>query len=156
VASKFRLAAVLRVRRLIEGQKKQAFGAALGELSRCKADREDVTRSLGDQQDEYNRYAGVGVGIEQLRLRQAFLLKCRMDLRFAELAVAEAEDEANERRDALVEATRDREVVEKLEEKFIERATYERNKETEKQLAEIALGRFAMRARAVGSGGGDA
>lgn len=153
MAKKFRLAAVLRVRELIEDRRKREFGGAMGELVRARGERDLERATLAATQDEYNRRAEHATGsIEFLRLWQAYLVARRMELHLKEGVVREVEQEVDRRRNVLMEATRDRKAVEKLHERFLVRRQYEFNREAEKQLAETALNRFVRRKITAGRG----
>jgi len=154
VAGTFRLLALLRVRRIVEDRKKRDFGAAVMELTRARAAQQAEEDALRRAQDDYNECAVGAVGIEVLRLHEAFILKHRIELGYKQLQVRDAQREVESKREELMEATRQREVVDKLHEKFRRREEYERNRQEEKALAETAIGQYARRLRASSEGDG--
>jgi len=145
MAEKFKLAAVLRVRQLLEEKQKTAFGAALARLTQEEAERRRQEMFLGGQETEYNRSARDSVSVAQLRLREAYLIHLRQRLKAQEAAVEKARGEMDVQRNKLIEATRDRQAVEVLYEKFRKRADYEAAKQNERLLADANIGRFATK-----------
>ncbi len=152
---KFKLAAVLRVRKILEKQKKREFGEAMSALMRARSEKVAELRALKSAQDEYNRRAQKDVNIQELKLHETHILSRRIEVKFKDMQVRDAERSLEEKRRELMEVTRNREVVDKLHERFRRRVEYELNKEEEKQLGEIALGRFVRRRAQATAGGGN-
>jgi flagellar export protein FliJ len=142
---KFRLAALLKVRRLIEERKMEEFGRAVTALTRATAAQSEAEADFAGEQDAYNDAAAANAPIDELRLRESHLQVARDLVRRLELAAAAARRALEAKREELLAAQRDREVVEALHEKFRSRAAYEANQQAEKQLAETAINRFLRR-----------
>ena len=146
MAKKFKLAALLRVRRIMEDKKKREFGDALREWIAATRERDEINRQIEAAQQAYNEHAVGGITIDELRLRETHLMTLRQNLLMQEVVILQAAQKRDWVREELIEATRRRQVVEKLKEKFTIRVNYEANKQAEKQLAETALLRFARQA----------
>jgi flagellar export protein FliJ len=149
VVKKFRLAALLRVRKLREEQKLREFGEATQALERGRAQRTAAAAELAREQDAYNRATEGGESVQDLRVRETYLQVCRERLRRADQQVAELVQAREAKLNELTLATRNREVVDSLRERFEDRVAYEMEKTAEKQLAETALDRFVRRSRSV-------
>lgn len=145
MAEKFKLAAVRRVRQLLEEKQKAAFGAAMARLTQEEAERRRQQSYLEAQELGYNRSAQGEASAAHLRLREAYLLHLRQRLKAQGAVVEKAKTEMETQRAKLIEATRDREAVEVLYEKFCKRAAYEAAKQDEKMLTDANISRFATR-----------
>jgi flagellar FliJ protein len=136
---KFRLAPLLRVRAYIEKQRQKEHAAAVKEVLKQK----NQLARLGSQREviaDAQRAAASGTFTSaDLLVCSRYLLKLRKDTLIGSELLHGLEREAEKKRKKLVEASRERQVYEKLEERQRERYLKEAARVEQKETDEIAV-----------------
>lgn len=142
----FRLAPVLRQRERIEDEKKQLLAEALRalreaetELSALRTRRESIAREVASEHAELDG--------ETLRITYAHLDFLTREIRAADQRVVERTTAAGLAREALVDASKDRKVMDRLRERQHEVFKQEELRLEQRDLDDANARRFARAAR---------
>jgi len=142
---KFRFASVLRYREIIEDNKKRDFGVAMNHLQNQESTLRAIDSSIdGHSQDTADSSQG-GVSVRDLQGRYDFARKLDRDREQQEEQIAKAREEVEERRTHLVEATKQKKIFEKLEDRDRDIHEQDARKEESMIIDEIATQRHARK-----------
>ncbi len=142
----FRLERVLRVRRVLDQQARQALAAAIADRVSAEAALADLERTVRERIREMDELQSSGdVDVRKVLRHEADLVLLGRGIERAEEVVEEAEVFEAQCADALAEARREVEVVEKLREKehLTHRVEIQREEMAERD--EHVARRFAVR-----------
>ncbi len=143
----FRLERVLRVRRVLDQQARQVLAAAIADRVSAEAALEDLHRSVRDRIREMDVLQSSGeVDVRRILRHEADLVLIGRSIERAEEVVEEAEVFEAECADALAEARREVEVVEKLREKEVLVHREEQQKEEMGETDEHVARHYAVHA----------
>jgi len=141
----FRLERVLRVRRVLDQQARQVLAAAIADRVSAEAGLADLRRVVRDRIREMDALQTSGdVDVRRVLRHEADLVLLGRDIDRAEETLEEAEVYEAECADALAEARRQVEVVEKLREKELRAHTVERQREEMGERDEHVARRYAV------------
>ena len=141
----FSLERVRALRERDEDAAKQALAGALAERRHSELLVQDAVDTVHRARRAQLDTTAMPVGAEQLRAHQAFLERSEQAHRASRERLGHSEQREQQRRDALTEAARDRQALERLKER--RRGDHERELARRESLAldEIALGVFRRR-----------
>lgn len=141
---KFRLAKLRKIREAVRDQRRAHLAEAYRAEEVLKQQSETIARELGDLRSECRRASGPGI-VDVDRLTQAhrheLVLKSQQEHLGRQSQALTSEIEV--RREALVHATREVRILEKLEEKQLARHRKTEEQQDIKQLDEVAQRRTA-------------
>jgi len=139
----FRLEKILQYREQLQEQRLRAYAAAARALERRRDELEALGRELCDYR---TRMAELGVGrtsARSLAVYRSYLSHCEARVAEAAGSLEDAARKLQQRRAALVEATRERKKLEKLKSARRSEHDYQAMREETRELDEIAVKRFA-------------
>ncbi len=142
MAGKFRFETVRRVRELREKEQQREFGIRqknVQDIVDHIGGIDSVKNAVIDLNDQRRR--------ERFDLRRDFLIQrylqsLRHTKKIAEIALAQAKKELEKQRQIMIKAMQEREMMDKLYEKFKEESRLEDLREENKRLSEIAIIRY--------------
>lgn len=142
---RFSLAKVLEYRRQMETQRLKAFSKAVEIFGR----RREALDALAAELVSYrNRLAELGVGrisAKELALYRSYLGFCEMKVNKAAQWLKDAARDMEEKRGDLLDASKDKQILEKLEEIQLRHYNYELAKEETKELDEVGARKFFIK-----------
>jgi len=142
----FRLERVLRVRRVLDQQARQALAAAIADRVSAEAALADLRRTVRDRIRDMDALQSAGeVDVRRILRHEADLALLGRSIERAEETLEEAEVFEAECADALAEARREVEVVEKLREKQLLAYRVEQQREEMAERDEHVARLFAVR-----------
>ncbi len=141
----FRLEPVRRFRAAEEKERKREFAEAQAAYELELAELRRLREREAKVKDELRREIKCGCDAERVRSGEACLDLLGSRVRFQEARVREAQSRLEERRRALVEASRERKVMDRLREIRWEEHLYQAGREEQGFLDEVAGGRFVLR-----------
>jgi len=144
---RFRFSSVLRYREILEESKKREFGTAMDHLRH----EEDMMRSLDDLIAGHEQLAEESsqgpVSVAHLQNMYNYARRLDHEREGQEKIVHEARAEADKRRDDLIEATRNKKIFERLEERDREAWNLEARKEEQAFSDEISVQNYTRRTK---------
>ncbi|HPQ69732.1 MAG TPA: flagellar FliJ family protein [bacterium] len=138
----FRLEAVWRVRHLLEEKVKRELGELQAELTRLRQDRRDIDENILAEHRRVDLNLRDGMRAEDLQQAMYYINALHEKQGFAQLEEVDVRERLAEKRREYLAVSRDRQVIDRLRDKFLARRDYEENREQEKAVMEIALNRF--------------
>jgi flagellar protein FliJ len=142
----FRLERVRELREHAEGQAKEHLAASLSQQMRGAAMLAQAAERLAAAKDTRREQAGGVLSAQDLVAHERWAQALERDHQAAEAALQRLEAEVDQRRAALGEASRNREVLERLKETRREEHAREMARREGAELDEIALRSHARRA----------
>lgn len=140
---RFRLEAVLQVRRRQEDMQKQVLGQKLNQL---ELNQKHLQELIWQQQQHFSRMRKLQQG--QLKLRELeasgdYALVLKEDIANQQIKVRVCEEQVDQARKELLEIVKARKILEKLKEKHLEEYNLEALREDQKLIDEMAGMAFA-------------
>lgn len=136
---RFRLEALLRVRKSLEEEAKRRLSRVLAQRDQAERHiaglKEDIRRAVEGRRTE----PGQAVDLERLRGIERWLLVLGKRLEQAEIALLQLQRKVAEARQALVKAHQDHLILERLKERRLEQHAAEVLREEMRDLDEIAV-----------------
>ncbi|MCD6404445.1 MAG: flagellar export protein FliJ [Planctomycetes bacterium] len=149
---RFSLGKVLEYRRQMETQRLRAFSKAVEVFGRRREDLE----ALGAEFVSYrNRLAEMGVGrisAREMALYRSYLSLCEVKVNKAAEWLKDAARDMEERREDFLAASKDKRILERLEEIQVGHYNYELAREETKELDEVGAREFFIKRVAVSTG----
>ncbi len=140
---KFRFASVLRYREIIEDGKRRDFGVAMSHLQHQENTLRGIDASISGHEKETAEQSKGTVSVRELQNRYNYARKLDQDRERQEEEIARAQEEVEKRRVDLVDATKQKKIFEKLEERDRERHDRDSRKEEQTLIDELTTQRFA-------------
>ncbi len=138
----FRLEAVWRVRHLLEDKVKRELGDLQAELMRVRQNRREIDESILAEHRRVDLSLHQGMRAEDMQQAMFYINALHEKQGFAQLEEVDVRQRLAEKRREYLVISRDRQVIDRLREKFLARRDYEENREQEKAVMEMALNRF--------------
>ena len=142
----FRLERVRELREHAEGQAKEQLAASLSQQMRGAAMLAQACERLAAAADARRAQEGGVLSAQELIAHELWARALGRDQEAADAALRRYEDEVSERRTALGEASREREVLERLKERQREAHSLDAARREGAELDELALNRHVRRA----------
>jgi len=133
----FRLESFFQLKRKLEDQAKLEYGQALAALEREKQKKAALERQKSAVLRAFREQLKKRVDAEAFRQNNLFLDALKYRIRAQEQVIAQAEAFAETKRLALVEAMKERKMLEKLKEKHHETYMIEENRAEQRRVDEI-------------------
>ena len=133
----FRLESFFQLKRKLEEQAKLAYGQALAALEREKQKKAAMERQRAAVLRQFREQLRKQVDADAFRRNNLFLDALKYRIRAQEKVIAQAEAFAEEKRLALVEAMKERKMLEKLKERHHELYMTEESRAEQKRVDEI-------------------
>lgn len=139
---KFRLQSVLRLREYKESQCKEELGRCVQRLYQAEKLRDEIEERIRRLNEELRELTLRGKELYLVEFYNNFLLYQRVLLERQIQMVAERKKELAYARMRLVEAMKDRKILNKLDEKLYQRYLFDMDKAEQAQMDELALTRY--------------
>lgn len=143
---KFKLETALWHRQLIEDEKKRDFGLAQRDTLTAIRQKEIIEEERARYQQELlNKHKEEHIDPNYIMATHTYIYHLNLALTAAEANIAKLKEIEEEKRAALVEATKRKKALERLREKKLKDYMYELDREEQKFLDDIAQSRYAER-----------
>ncbi len=134
---KFKMEKVLEYRSQLEKKKVEDY-------ARVNMTLEEQKDRLAELQDEYSgKDRDQETGINEMKMQFLYKEKLRRDMFHQELKIQDTENRVNDARDILIEARKDRKIMEILKDKDKTQYIQEVNLKEQKELDDISIMKFA-------------
>jgi flagellar export protein FliJ len=139
---KYRLEALRKLKKHREREKQKHFAEALARVQRQKDDLADLAATRRSQLDsQRDRLAG-RISVADMLVYSRYLLKLKRDQLTGEGLLGGFEQQAESRRGELVEASKERQIQDKLKQRQLERFNAEIRSLVNKETDEIAISSY--------------
>ncbi len=135
----FRLQRVLEIKQTIEDVKRRNFNEARQLLETEQNKLADFKAKEISYRDKLNKKRIEGASLEIIRMYYKFFSALSTMLQYQKRRIIAAQEEVDKRRNILLEAVRERRVLENLKEKKLLEYNYEANREEQNFLDEISM-----------------
>ncbi len=139
MAGKFKLQAVLNYRQALEDQAQQALGSSLQRQRECEKQLQREQETLQEHDRELKQRQRVGMSVAEMDLFEARILHCRSVIKDLRQQLGQLAERIARQRDELLQAARERQVMEKLKEKQEAEHRLELSRRERAMLDEISL-----------------
>lgn len=143
----FRLESIRRLRAGVEREKRREFAAAAAAYNRERHELVRLEREAEEKRGALRKELDGPCRLEKLRNMENYLLRLQETVVAQRQRTEEAWHFMEVKRRELVEASRERKVMDKLRERQLEEYLYELAREEQSFLDEVAGGRFVARAQ---------
>lgn len=140
---RFRFQSVLRYREVIEDTKKREFGAALDHLRHEEERLQTINGVISNHERTTEESSSGRISVRDLQHRYNFARHLDREREVQEAAIQTAVDEAEKRRQILVEATKQKKIFERIKERDHEAYQAEVRHEEQKTIDEVSTQRFS-------------
>lgn len=132
----FRLQRVLDVKIMVESQKQKVFALALSRLERAESDLKKIQSRITSFAGRMNTIGPSEV--KEVSVRHEYLVSLRRRLEMKQEQIEQVKIELEKKRQALMQASQERKVIEKLKEKYDEMQAQELSYREQAVIDEVA------------------
>jgi len=132
----FRLQRVLDVKIMVESQKQKVFALALSRLERAESDLKKIQSRITSFAGRMNTIGPSEV--KEVSVRHEYLVSLRRRLEMKQEQIEQVKIELEKKRQALMQASQERKVIEKLKEKYDEMQAQELSYREQAMIDEVA------------------
>jgi len=136
---KFKLQSVLNYRQSLEDQARQQLSSSLQQQQQLQTEYQQYLQQLQQLDGELKTRQQEGLNIAEIDLFEGQIQHCRRLMHQLQEQLAELERRILRQREELIDASREKQVMEKLKEKQQEDARRELNRKEREMLDEISL-----------------
>jgi len=141
----FRLQRVLEIKETIEEAKRRDFSSAFNQYQKKLYELNEMIQTLRKYQNELYEIERNGVDLHRFLYYFRFFTSFKSQILYQERMVKIANTEMEKRRTILIEAVKERKIIERLKEKKFQQYHYEAGKEEQFHLDDISSGKVYQR-----------
>ncbi len=145
MAERFKLETVLKHRKHLEEKAQQVFAKSSRRWDRARQALEVLTHNRQQYQQELNRKMREDAAAGELILYHRYLNRLAREIEAQDALVEELAAQKEEHRAQLVVALKDRKIIERLKERFLESEARKTREGEQKQINEAAVNRYKTR-----------
>ncbi|MDD3706333.1 MAG: flagellar export protein FliJ [Clostridiaceae bacterium] len=136
-AYKFKLQKLLDYKIKIEEDKKNKLGSALKRLENEKRRMIKLKKEFNEMEDLYRQKTSQGMSVNELKILANYIDYYKRGIKEQKVRIKMAEEYVTVCREELINATREKEMIEKLREKDYSKYLYEEQKKEEKLIDDL-------------------
>ena len=138
----FRLQRVLDIKNTIEEAMRRDFLAARAELQKMVDKLKEIVRTLARYQNKLHALEKKGIDLQEINFYYRYFQSLEGQISYQNRMIGIAREEMEKRRSILVEAVKERRILERLKERKFEQYLFEAGKEEQFTIDEISGGKF--------------